>query len=163
MTTGFEDIPGYEGLYQIDPAGVVRSIARNGTRGGFLKPDIVCGYEQVTLYKNNTPAKHKVHRLMLMTFCIPSDLPVNHKNGNKTDNRLVNLEYVTYKQNTRHARKLLGSWNRVGEDHPQAKLTRKDVSNIRKLCKTMTQRKVAKMYGISEGHTSRIVNERIWK
>jgi hypothetical protein len=163
MTSGFQDIPGYEGLYEIDCAGVIKSYPRNGTKGGYLKPDIVCGYEQVTLYKNNNPKRYKVHRLVLSTFCIGSDtLPVNHKNGNKVDNRLENLEYVTCKQNTEHARRLFGNWNLKGQDHPMSKITRKDVTEIIRLCKTHKQREIANRYELSEAQISRIVSRKRW-
>ena len=155
-------IPGYEDNYKVSDNGKVMSIERNGTRGGLLKPDIVCGYKQVTLYKNNKIKRYKIHRLMMLAFYGDSCLHVNHKNCNKLDNRIENIEYVTPKENINHARKILGSWNLKGNNHPASKITWKDVDDIKRLCKKETQRNIAKMFGLSEAHISRIINGKRW-
>ena len=157
----WEDIPGYGGLYRVSDAGQVLSLARNGTGGGVLKFDINnAGYYQVRLYKGNKSRVFRVHRLVLAAFSSPSELQVNHKNGVKTDNRLENLEYVTASQNARHARKLLGQWSLTGERHPNAKLTDGDVKAIKSASGRLSQRELARMFGISEAQVSRIVNKK---
>jgi len=64
------------------------------------------GYHRVELRKNGKPKKFFVHRLVALAF-IPNDNPeansVNHKNGNKSDNSVENLEWVTHRQNVDHA------------------------------------------------------------
>lgn len=74
----------------------------------FLLPDIgKLGYYQVTLSdKNNKKCRVKVHRLVAMTFLEnPSNLPqVNHKDGNKSNNNVSNLEWCTAYHNNKHAR-----------------------------------------------------------
>lgn len=77
----------------------------------FLKPDIdSMGYEQVTLATENGPFRVKVHRLVAKMF-IPYDSRddihrglVNHKDGNKRNNSVTNLEWCTADENNRHAR-----------------------------------------------------------
>jgi hypothetical protein len=52
--------------------------------------------------------KRTVHRMMMEAFFGASDLAVNHKNGNRRDNRIENIEYCTFKENSRHAVDVLG-------------------------------------------------------
>lgn len=63
------------------------------------------GYLRVQLYENNKCVFVSIHRLIAKEFCPnPSDKPfVNHINGDKQDNRAVNLEWVTQKENIQHA------------------------------------------------------------
>ena len=73
----------------------------------FLNPDITKhGYKQVTLYVNRNPTRIKVHRLVALLWLEnpPKDKPtINHKDGNKKNNHVNNLEWVTPQENCRHA------------------------------------------------------------
>lgn len=98
----WKDIPGYEGLYQVSNLGNVKSFFT----GKLLKKlPHSTGYLAVVLYKDRTSKRRTVHRLVAMAF-LPnpeSKLTVNHKNGNKHDNSVDNLEWATHKENQRHA------------------------------------------------------------
>ena len=159
----WKHVPGYEGLYSVSDLGRVFSFERNGTPGGILKPDITrYGYYKVKLYKNNKPKVYGIHQLVMLAFIGPTELCVNHLNMNKGDNRLVNLEYVTHKQNVAHALAMGGGWQRHGENHPNAKLTSNEVRAI-KIIHTgglMSQRIIAELFKVSESQISRIVNNK---
>lgn len=97
----WKDIAGYELYYQISNIGQVK---RKDT-GKILKNNIRNGYEYVTLCVNGQRKKFYVHRLVAIAF-IPnpnSYEQVNHKDGNKSNNKVDNLEWCTQKENLMHA------------------------------------------------------------
>lgn len=96
----WKDIKGYEGKYQISNLGKVRN------NKSIIKPqkDNI-GYMNVILYKDKTRKTKKIHRLVAEAFIEnTNNLPeVNHINGNKKDNSASNLEWITHKNNSKHA------------------------------------------------------------
>lgn len=109
MDEVWKDIEGYEGLYQVSNLGRVRSLNYNHTGEiKLLKQDISHnGYKRAMLYKDGKMKRYLVHRLVAMTFISnPDDLPiVNHKDENKTNNNVNNLEWCTYKYNNNYGTK----------------------------------------------------------
>lgn len=108
----FKPIRNYEGLYEISNTGIVKSmpkvIGRRMKEETFLKSRIsTYGYLMVTLCKNGKSFNASVHRLIAEAFIPnPDNLPcVNHKDGNKLNNAVENLEWCTYKENNIHAYK----------------------------------------------------------
>lgn len=106
----WKDIKGYEGLYQVSNLGRVKSFRGSAKFGKpkefILKPSLInSGYHVVTLYYGNQK-KHKfqVHRLVAETFIDnPDHLPcVNHKDENKLNNCVSNLEWCTYQYNNNY-------------------------------------------------------------
>jgi len=104
----WRDITGYETLYQISNYGRVKSLANSNSRQEkILKQQFQRdGYMRVTLYKKGLKRKRfSIHRLVAMAF-IPNPFgkeQVNHQNGDKLDNRLSNLNWMTSKENIAHA------------------------------------------------------------
>lgn len=122
----WQDIPGYEGIYQASTFGRIKSLNRyrKGKRGSqtFVKGRIMrmtkskSGYQQVGLSKNLEYKYYFVHRLVAITFI---DNPTNakcvdHINGKRDDNRLENLRWCTIKENLNYplARKNIAKANR---------------------------------------------------
>lgn len=106
----WKDISGYESIYQVSNLGRVKRIVfKNGTteklKEKVLKPsDNGKGYKIVGLCKNGKIKNHYIHRLVAEAF-IPNPNnyeEVNHKDFNKDNNIIDNLEWVTPLQNTRH-------------------------------------------------------------
>lgn len=103
----WQDIKGYEGLYQVSNMGHVRSLDWNHTgkiRNLYLKPHNQ-GYLQVELHKNGTRKMFTVHRLVALHFVqgYQEDFVVNHINEIKTDNRAENLEWCSQSENTKYS------------------------------------------------------------
>jgi DNA-binding NarL/FixJ family response regulator len=105
-----------------------------------------------------------VHRVVAQSFLgVHKGMIVNHKDGNKLNNKLENLEWVTYRENTLHA-KMTGLINNSGERHYKAMLTNNDVLEIRGLLRSgLPQRKIAKKYNVTQTTISCINRNKTWK
>lgn len=130
MTTIWKKVRGYE-YYEISNTGKIRSLPRPMKRKNYmsgkvfyyssrekiLKPFLnQCGYPEVGLCKNGKSKKALVHRLLAEAF-IPNPenkKQVNHKDGDKQNNKLENLEWVTPSENGLHAYKngLSKAWHK---------------------------------------------------
>lgn len=119
------------------------------------------GYKLAYLNRDGVKSTRKVHRLVAEVFLGHSPLHVNHKNGDKLDNRIENLEYCTRSENMQHAwkyglcesvRAACAKKNRLmfGEKHPSSKLTDSQVLEILDLKGKMSQAAVGKLFGVSQ-------------
>ena len=99
----WKDIEGYEGHYQVSDKGRVKSVKFGKER--ILKPVITTKkYLQVHLCKNNIRKDYHIHRLVAQAYIPnPNNLPhINHKNEDRTDNRVENLEWCDAKYNNNY-------------------------------------------------------------
>ena len=122
IITGFVDIKGFEGLYAINKEGYIKSLDRIvECKNGVLKPvsskfispaDNGTGYLFVYLWKNNKSYRKYVHRLVAETFIPnPENLPeVNHKDNNKRNNSVGNLEWCSRITNEQYKEKHIAGY-----------------------------------------------------
>jgi len=169
----WKQVDGFAG-YEVSSLGRVRSVCRSTAqigRGGklfvanrvgrILLPSIgSSGYARVTLSIKNSQTTMSVHRMVCAAFVSnPMSLPqVNHKNGDKLDNRSENVEWATQSLNMRHAYST-GLQSAIrGELHYACKLSDSDVATIRKLVASgESQSSVARKFCISQGYLSTLV------
>lgn len=133
MKFEWEDIFGYTGLYSVSANGLVWSYPKTGKgghNGKYLKPAISRnGYLYITLVKNNKKLKRSVHNLVATTFIEnkKNSPQINHKDGNKKNNTVTNLEWCTNSENTLHSyqflnRKKTKAWlGKTGDNHNKSK------------------------------------------
>lgn len=171
-------VPGYERLYEVSSMGRVRRIAAGGNThpGKVLRPINHNGYRCVKVHNR----RNRIHRLVTLAFIGPiaPGQEVNHKNGDKADNRLCNLEYVTHAENVAHARAngLTPPFERRGLrhcpsnavrgiNHPRAKLTEDQVKEMRRAraIDSVPVRELARRYALSYGAVQQIINRRTWR
>lgn len=110
MNEVWKDIAGYEGLYMVSNLGRVKSLPRATTKGQIIKPYISThnGYCYASLSKNNKRTSKRIHGLVMKAFVgMPENgMVIDHIDGDKTNNRLDNLEYVSLSENMQRAFKL---------------------------------------------------------
>lgn len=158
----WKKIKEYEG-YLISNYGIVVSLKFGKEK--ILKPfksNHKNAYYQIAFSIKGKVKKEALHRLLAKEFI---DNPfnkkeVNHKNGNKLDNRLKNIEWCTHQENTIHARV-----SGLTPEVTYKKISIEQVEEIRLKYKegNFIQSELAKQYGISVSNISAIVNKRTWK
>lgn len=106
----WKDIRGYEGIFQVSNTGKVKSLERIDRLGRKIQEKILTtkvnknGYVIVHLKHNGRKRTYFVHRLVAIAFLgYEENMDVNHIDGNKENNCLDNLEWVTRKENMDHA------------------------------------------------------------
>lgn len=131
----------------------------------FLTPDIgKFGYHRIFLSKNKSSKRLLIHRIVAIHFIkkIKGKDFVNHKNGIKSDNSYLNLEWVTRSENTLHGyrERLL---NREGSKNCSAKLKEEDIPTIRNLNMAGKNLKyISNKFGVSENAIYKILNGSRW-
>lgn len=144
--------------YQVSNLSRIRRITglrRKKSRDGILKQhkSSSTGYMFVILSQHGKTKYTTVHSMVLEAFIgrRPKGYVSNHRDGNRTNNKLWNLEYVTYGQNVR-----LGKLS---------KLTEVDVCRMRNAYKAggVRQRVLAQEYGVTQQTVSQVVGGKTWK
>lgn len=175
----WKPIPEFEGLYEASSLGRIRTV-----RVLSLSIDSH-GYPVVVLCKGNKSIRTLVHRLVAKAFFgipVNNTQQVNHKNFIKSDNRRDNLEWVTPRENIKHARdagrfkinvrkskippkpKCLTNNPYRGDRSKFAKITEQDVKEIRRLLgeDKLLPREIGALFGIARSQVVRIGNRTRW-
>ena len=148
MKEVWQPVRGYEGRYEVSDTGQV-----NGPRGPRKLIFHTNGYVRVGLCLHGTNKWFYIHRLVATHFIPnPNQCPqVNHKDGNKTNNVVSNLEWCTASENGNHAVRLFGLH---GEWKLNCKLTNEQVRSIRRDARL--HREIAADYTISRSLVTQI-------
>ena len=162
---------GYAGVYEVSTSGRVRRVGR--TRGAQVGRICVGsptkqGYLSIRLQRNGQGRTFLVHRLVALSFLgePPTDHEVNHRDGVKTNNALVNLEYVTRAQNMLHAYQsgLRPRTSLTSESSPNVKLTPDQVRTIRTLYvpRRYGTPRLAREFGVHQTTIHKIISGKSW-
>ncbi len=146
--------------YEVSSWGRIRRGAK------FRKPMLnpVSGYMEVLFCVHYKKTMRRWHRVVAVAFIgIPAGKEVNHKDGNRTNNHLDNLEVVTRSENNLHKFRVLGNtWDHHGIKNPAAKLSESEVMEIRSLRGTEDSISVANRFSIGRSAVYDVWRKRTW-
>lgn len=132
--TRWRPIRGYQNRYWISEKGEVWSNVTSSLLAGTLD---AAGYPSVCLRVRSVQKTYRVHRLVVQEFLGDRELVVNHKDGDKTNNDLSNLEYCTQAENVQHAtvNDLMGKYKnefrkRVADVYRNSGLSAREVGHL---------------------------------
>jgi hypothetical protein len=163
--------------YEVSPNGEIRSLDKltyqktNNCwfvkKGVKLKPGInSCGYLSVIITHNNKRITKPIHTLVAETYLglRPENLVINHKDGNKLNNDITNLEYVTHKQNIQHAWKMGLGKPSMGEKNGFSKLSNTAITDVFRLREFgLRQNVIADILNVSQQTISAVLTGKVWK
>jgi hypothetical protein len=144
------------GRYEASSLGRIR----NSSTGRILKPSLnQSGYFQTQFYDK----KVRVHRVVAESFYGLSDLHVNHKNLNRQDNRVENLEFCTHGENIRHAVKNGVQLGARGERHGSNKYSLKQILEVKSLlAKNISHTEISRQTGVGRSTVYLVSKEKNW-
>lgn len=164
MTEIIKDIKGFEGRYTISNLGIVRS----KLTGIVMKPNITkFGYARINLRKAKSREykSYFIHRLVASHFLANhNNLPeVNHKDCNRLNNEVTNLEWISKENNIRYSF-IYGSASHKGLRNPNSKLNEQDIKAIKALHKTnrFYNTQIAEIFKVSSSTIDNIINNVTW-
>lgn len=156
----WKDIQGFEGLYQVSDLGRVKSLRSNKVLKECFDAQL---YPFVNLYGIRKRVA-RIHRLVAESF-LPADHfrnEVNHKDGNKSNNRVINLEWSTRLENQRHAKS--NGLNAIGEKHGNSKLNESIVIRMRRMKKDgLSYRNISEALNIPVSTIKQVVLRINWR
>lgn len=162
--TGYEEwraVPEFPN-YLVSRSGQVLSLRRPRAAGGILSSKIASGYVVVRLQRGKSRFTALVHRLVLSAFIgpCPDFMEAAHLDGNRLNNSLENLKWVTRKEN--HSHKSMHGTRQSGEKAPSAKLSWESVRYIRSQYRKIRQTDLAERFGVNRTTIQRIHSGECW-
>lgn len=158
MAEVWRPVVGYEGLYEVSDHGRVR-----GPKGLVKPKPTNRGYIRTELWRNGSRWRPSIHRLVAEHFIAnPKQHPqVNHKDGDKSNNAVTNLEWCTASENALHAVQLHG---RYGQNNPASKISEREAIAISVMLeKGVPGNWLANLFGITNAQISNIRKGHQWK
>lgn len=154
--------------YHVYENGEVFSCSKNRFLTKKLRKD---GYYVVSVKLNGRSKWYPIHRLVAEAFIPnPENKPcVNHRDGDKLNNNIENLEWCTYGENARHAfaNGLKEPTKVFGENHGLSKLTKESVRFIRENYiprhKEFGQHALAKRFDVHQYAIWAVIHNHVWK
>ena len=153
-------VVGYEGLYEVSNTGLVRSLHKKKAK--IISIYTKSKYPTVCLSSADIKATLTVHRLVAISF-IPNayNKPyVNHKDLNRLNNNVENLEWCTAQENSDHAKEAGVMTGARGEKNAGSRLHSGQVMHI--FISKLSVEKLARFFGISEQHVNDIKSKKRW-
>lgn len=147
--------------YEVSNMGRVRRIEKH-----LMRPDTPRGYRRVRLCRHGVQRRFMVHALVARAFIgtIPNGYQHNHKDGNRANNCVDNLEFVTPLENNLHALRELNKRLPAGSKHWNHDLIEEEVIEIRRLrSEGCPLAQLAAQYDVSVPTISMIANRRTWR
>lgn len=166
LTEEWRPVAGYVGIYEVSSIGRIRRLPepRRALRVRVLKPRYdKKGYVRVALHHSGRKDA-AVHRLVALAFlgAPPGDkVQVNHIDGDKQNNAVTNLEWVTGAENIQHSYDLGIRQALRGEAHARRKLNWAAVNEIR--ASALSQKVLSQKYGVSASHIGYIRHGKSWR
>jgi hypothetical protein len=156
----WKDVEGWDGIYSVSDTGKIRN-NKTGKLRKFRKEKL--GYLSVDLWNRGFMKRLKIHRLVALAFIpnMDSKPQVNHKDGNKENNSVENLEWNTAQENSQHAYQTGLSQAITGEKHGRSKLTELEAMFIKS--STEPNKVLADEFGVSSRLVRKIKNNELWK
>lgn len=151
----------------VDKRGVKKKLKGRVLKPGKIERDNGKGY--YLFVQITSGVSSLVHRLVAEAFLENSENKpeVNHKDGDKTNNRLDNLEWATHQENCDHASQigLASGGSLPGESNPYSTLTETKVRALRRLFATgeFSKAHLARLFKVSHGAISNVIKRRSWR
>lgn len=173
----WKSVVGFEGLYEVSSCGVVRSVPRiiNYADGRkYTYPSKVLSHNinktnsahLVHLYKNSKRTAKTVHRLVMEAHCPNTDYSkaeINHKDGNRNNNTVDNLEWCSRLENMQHGFST-GLINNTGSNHGNSIYNEAQIAHVKRLLNSgLSASHVAILSGVKKGTVEQVRQGKQWK